>query len=188
MRSKSFPPAIPKGVRWRLSCVRLPRILHAALLILLLASATPAQSATSPALSPVVVTRTGTLLSAQPALPSVATTGSGALTLSSNAETPDIDSENSIEINNLRISNDDGFAAKYGVTAPSIHLKSSDSGSFAAAFTSWQDETVAFEEVTAVPEPSTWLAAVCILALLIWHQRRRCLSRRAISDRVPTLA
>lgn len=186
MLPTSLRPLIRReGVRCLVYHDRFTAILLVAALAVLLA--TPAQSATSGALSPATVTKAGTLLSAQPAAPdSIATTGSGAITLSSNAETPDTASKNSIEINNLRVSHD-GFAGEYGITVPSIHLTSSDSGNFAAAFTSWQDETAAFEEVTAVPEPSTWLAAVCMLALLTWHQRRRFLSPRPISGRVPAL-
>jgi len=56
--------------------------------------------------------------------------------------------------------------------APSVHSLLFDSDSFASGSAWRSDETFALQDVTPVPEPSTWLAALLALALVAWQQRR----------------
>jgi hypothetical protein len=137
-----------------------------------LALSLPVQDASAGAQSPVMVTNTGTLLQAEPApLNSIAPV---TLSLGSTVSTQ------SLEIS-ARVSNISVLPALVTTSyEPVTHAPNSlvfDSGNSTTPFVAWPDQTSPFQEMTAAPEPSTWLAALFTLTLLAWNRRRRFLSR-----------
>jgi MYXO-CTERM domain-containing protein len=122
--------------------------------------------------SPLHVTNTGTILQAERA----SSNAIAPVTLSSanewSASSPDILATAS-KISNLPAS----VISNYEPVASIQSLLALESGNFTAPFVAWPDETTPFQEVTAAPEPSTWVAALFTLALLAWTRRRRLLSR-----------
>lgn len=172
--------AIGRRSRSLFSLGRSTRILAATALTILLA--TRAESATG-AQSAVTLTKGGTLLAAEVApLGSIFTVSRlgdgfiesvGAVTLSSKVNVLAAGFANPVEVSFPVPAA--SFVTQAQVSEPILYLASSDSGSF-ATFASWQEQTVAFEEMSPVPEPATWLAASFVFGFLIWQQRRRFLS------------
>ena len=151
---------------------------------LAIAFATSVRSEISSGQAPVIVTNTGTLLSSEAGSINTITTPAdsvggvpesiGTLTLSSKrqmsaeAAVP----RNLIDVNNVSVPIS-SVIADYEVAAAFAYPLPSETASFAPSVVSWQDERVPFDEVTPVPEPSTWLGALLVFALLTYHQRRR---------------
>jgi len=88
-----------------------------------------------------------------------------------------------------QLSVDTGFALALGINATSVPLDNAGAGyeaiasrinplpfaihSTALRFAGDPSESLAFGDITPVPEPSTWLAAFFAFTLLAWQQRRR---------------
>ncbi len=161
---------------------------------LLLVGAFPAQNAIASPLSAVITaTNTGTLLSAKAApldslslvthLEPGGSLSIGAVTLSSSDELSMAGPDTLLRTSNISASIPPALDNNLRVASATNGLPY-DSGNSEAPFVAWSDESGAFEEMVAAPEPSTWAAAFLSFFILAWHRRQRFLARAIFPSRL----